>query len=140
MKESPSNHHSHFLSNSIGLLILIVAFLSFNRFVTNRDYIVGYEGVCDPSAKICFVGCDSEECLQKNYYVKMQKYAMSLYQECGEDITNCEEANQCLPGEDKCVSAYCDPDIDGDSCSKLPEEIISTSSDEQINSINNLKK
>jgi len=140
MKNIYSHFRKHFLFYSLALLISIVGSLLFNRFIINHDYIVGYEGLCDPSVKICFIGCDSEECLQKNYYVKMEKSAVSLYQECGEDITNCEEANQCLPGEEKCVSTYCDPDIDGDSCSKLPENTAVASSSDRINNINILLK
>jgi len=83
--------------------ILIIAILanvgfSYYRFIIKHDYIVGYHGVCDPSIGKCFMSCDDDACTQPDYYSEMRKYEPDLYKECGLDITNCDTANVCLPG------------------------------------------
>jgi len=119
--------YQNFLSNNLFFLILlfaviVVVFLSYNRFIVRQDYIVGYEGKCDSLSENCFVGCENDECTTEYYYTKMQKYAVDLYAECGKDITECETANVCLPKDKKCSVTYCNPEVDGDVCSKLPKE------------------
>jgi len=98
---------------------IMVVFISFHRFIINNDYIVSYEGVCDPMLESCFTGCADDECTEEYYYTNMQKYAADLLKECGEDITDCEEANICLPGDRDCSVIYCDSEIDEDMCFTL---------------------
>ena len=108
--------YQKFFNNNFFLLILlfaviIVVFLSYNRFIVRQDYIVGYEGNCDPALESCFVGCEDDECTSKYYYTKMQKYEPDLYAECGADITDCENANICLQNDRDCSIVYCDEKI-----------------------------
>jgi len=102
--------------------IIIVSIISYNRFIINNDYFVGYEGVCDPNIEKCFIGCEDDECTEEYYYSQIVKYAPDLYSECGEDITDCKEANVCLPSDRNCSITYCDIETDGDSCSTYIEK------------------
>jgi len=53
----------------------------------------------------------------------MQKYAPDLFAQCGDDITECEVANVCLPQEDtQCSVTYCDLELDAGECETLTEE------------------
>lgn len=105
---------NHFFFYTLAILIFIVGVFSYYRFMIRQDYMVGYEGVCDPATETCFVGCEDDECTEEYYYSKMVKYAPDLYKECGEDITDCEMANACLPGDRDCSVTHCDPMTDGD--------------------------
>lgn len=105
------------------LLIIVVGIISYNRFMVRHDYIVGYEGVCDPAMEQCFIGCDDDACTEEYYYSKIQKYAPDLYVECGEDITDCEAASVCLTNDRKCSITYCNIEIDGDVCKISVENI-----------------
>jgi hypothetical protein len=125
--------YNHLFFYLVLFFILIALIISFCRFMIARDYVVGYEGVCDPIMKECFVGCEDEECTKEYYYTKMEKYAPDLYAECGEDITDCEEANICLPSDNNCSIVYCNSEIDGDSCETLTEEDGTQSDDQEIN-------
>ncbi|PIZ86732.1 hypothetical protein COX93_03360, partial [Candidatus Nomurabacteria bacterium CG_4_10_14_0_2_um_filter_30_12] len=78
--------------------------------------MVSYEGVCDPTIEKCFIGCEDDECTKEYYYSEVQKYAPDLYAECGNDITDCESANICLPEDKECSVSYCDETIDGSIC------------------------
>src|SRR5574343_131847 len=102
------NFRNHIFPFVLIPLISIVVFISYNRFVINRDYIVEYEGTCDPYTQQCFIGCEDDECAEPYYYSDIRKYAPDLYAECGEDITACEIANVCLPNDQKCSITYCD--------------------------------
>jgi len=83
-----------------------------------HDYMVAYEGKCDPSLHSCFAACKNDSCVDVAYpYTKMQKNANNLYAECGKDITNCDNANICLPQDGKkCSITYCDPTVSKDTC------------------------
>lgn len=98
----------------IVLCIIITVIVSFYRFIVKNDYMVYYEGTCDPYMQSCFESCDGE-C---TYYMKVQKYAPDIYAQCGKDITNCESANICLSNDRKCSITYCDPTIE-ESCEKI---------------------
>ncbi|MDD3531375.1 MAG: hypothetical protein PHV99_02175 [Candidatus Pacebacteria bacterium] len=112
------------LSNNIlvSILVLLIGFClgyAYFRFMIVRDYMVAYEGECDPAAQSCFVGCDDSACTSEYYYAKVQKYAVHLQAECGPDITNCDAASVCLPeDEGKCLITYCDSELDGVTCTE----------------------
>jgi hypothetical protein len=112
------NFRNHFFFYTLATLIFVVGVFSYHRFIIRQDYVVGYEGVCDPviNTNKCFAGCDDDACTEKYYYSKMVKYAPDLYKECGEDITDCESANSCLPGDRDCSVIYCNPEAEGDTC------------------------
>ena len=112
------NFRNHFFFPIITTCILLVGVFSYHRFIINQDYMVGYEGVCDPvvNTSKCFEGCSDDACTEKYYYLKMVKYAPDLYKECGEDITDCESANSCLPSDRECSATYCNAEVEGDTC------------------------
>lgn len=95
------------------ILIILFAFLTgaaYARFVIHRDYMVSYEGVCDPLTYDCYIGCEDDACSEPYYYMWVEKHAADLYAQCGKDITECDAANTCLSGaEDQaCTIEYCD--------------------------------
>lgn len=113
---------------------LIVLFIgaSYMRFIVIHDYMVEYEGECDPATNTCFVGCEDEECTTEYYYSKIQKYAPDIFAQCGADITDCENANVCLDGENKCSITLCDPETDGEECELLDENDFLESIEETV--------
>jgi len=78
--------------------------------------MVEYEKTCDSTLEKCFVGCEDDGCVKEYYYSRIQKYASDLYAECGKDITDCENANICLPNDQKCSVTYCDSGKIGNIC------------------------
>ena len=115
---------SHIFAYFIILAIFVVAGASYNRFIVERDYFVSYEGACDPSYESCFIGCEDEDCEVLYYYSQVKKYAPDVYRQCGSDITNCAEANRCIPGDKMCSVLYCDAETDGECYSFTPEVIL----------------
>ena len=116
------NFREHFFFLALSLLVVMVGVVSYYRFITRNDYIVEYQGVCDPTREKCFIGCEDDACTKESYYSKVQKYAPDLFAECGKDITGCETANKCLPNDRKCSITYCDEIMDGSS---VPNEKLS---------------
>lgn len=112
---------NHILSYSLVLLIVVIGILSYFRFIVNHDYIVEYEGICDPVLEKCFVRYEEDGGSEEYYYFYIQKYAADLYAQCGKDITDCEEANICLSSDRECSITYCD-ETDGSICETLTEE------------------
>lgn len=112
----------HILFFTLVPLIILISIFSYYRFFISNDYVIKYEAECDPFIADCFVGCEDEECAEEYYYFYVQKYAANLYQQCGEDITDCETASVCLPSESKCSIIYCNTETDGDLCEILTEE------------------
>lgn len=111
------------------LIILCVGYAYF-RFMIVQDYMVAYQGVCDPAVHSCFVNCNNDACTDKQYYAKVQKYDADLSAQCGKDITNCDAANACLPQSDqKCSITYCDSTLDGSTCSTPNGGLSSTTKD-----------
>ena len=111
----------HFFSSILLLLVVITASASFYRFLVINDYLVLYEGICDPFTKKCFVGCENDECTQEYYYMEVEKYAPDLLAQCGKDITDCEAAIVCLPTERHCSITYCEEEIENNICDKTDE-------------------
>lgn len=105
---------------SVAICIVIAVFVSFYRFVLINDYVIYYEGSCDPVIESCFESCDGE-CY---YYTKVQKYAPDIYYECGKDITDCEVANVCLLQDRRCSVVYCNQEIDEDCDNIINENIL----------------
>ena len=111
----------YFFLYFIVAVAFIVSTVSYYHFVIKQDYVVWYEGYCDPRIDKCFVGCEDDACTEEYYYSEIQKYAPDLYRECGNDITDCEDANVCLIGDRKCSVVYCDTEIHGDICESLDQ-------------------
>jgi len=112
----------HIFSFILFPLIIIVSIISYSRFMVNHDYMVSYEGACDPTLEKCFVGCEDDSCINEYYYSEMQKYAADLYMECGNDITDCESANICLPEDSGCSITYCD-EANGSICKVITNKL-----------------
>lgn len=103
-------------------LIVGLGVVSYVRFIVNHDYIVAYEGRCDPAIESCFIGCEDDACTTTYYYAKVQKYAADLYAQCGKDITGCEAASMCFSDDRQCSITHCDVATDGEACEALVEE------------------
>jgi len=105
----------------VPLVVLLIG-SSYVRFIVLHDYLVAYEGECDPYTKDCFIGCEDEECTEEYYYTKVQKYAADVYTQCGKDVTDCDAASMCLSQDtQECSVTYCDPEYDGEDCEALIE-------------------
>jgi hypothetical protein len=110
------NIREYFFYYLLLVIILITGVFSYLRFIVRHDYIVYYEGECDPALMSCFVGCKDDECTEKYYYSEVQKYTPDLLRECGVFIDDCAGANVCLPTDQKCSITYCDSEVDGGDC------------------------
>lgn len=97
-------------------LLVLLTISSYYRFIVTNDYLVSYEGMCDPINENCFVDCEDEECTSEYYYTVVTRHATEIDNLCGDDITDCEAANICLPGSTECSITHCDLEVDGDSC------------------------
>jgi hypothetical protein len=106
----------------LSVIILLIVIFSYYRFFIIKDYFVKYEGGCDPTTQKCFVGCEDEECLEEYYYSLVQKKVTDLNTQCGEDITDCEFANECLESDQNCSITYCEEEKDGPVCDIINEE------------------
>ena len=121
----------HILAYILIPLATGVLIVSAYRFFVAHDYIVEYQIDCDPESSKCFVGCDDDDCTQVYYYANVQKYAPDIFSECGEDVSECEQANSCLPSDTHCTIIYCDPQtvLEDEECSTITEEIFSDEED-----------
>lgn len=122
----------HILAAVLVPLMLISGAASYYRFVVANDYIVEYEGECDPASESCFEGCEDDLCEETYPYKLMEKYAADLREACGPDISDCEEANICLPTDSDCEVTYCDPEnLEIDEACALPEAAEEDASEEE---------
>lgn len=122
---------NHVLAYICVPLLIIAAVLSFYRFVIARDYFVEYEADCDPTMESCFVGCEDEECTEVYYYAIASKHAADLYTDCGPDITDCENASQCLAEDTDCSLTYCDESLlpADEACASLQRDGVPVGND-----------
>lgn len=102
-------------------LIILFIGASYMRFFIIHDYMVEYEGVCDPATNHCFIGCEDEQCTTEYYYSKIQKYAPNIIEQCGSNITDCDNASICTDSETKCSITFCEAELDGEICESLDE-------------------
>ena len=113
---------AHFFSVIIVLLLLLLASSSYVRFIVQNDYLVSFEGECDPYSESCYEGCEDEECTEVYYYSIIERHASELSNLCGSDISDCDDAFVCQPAVENCSVTYCDETIDGeDVCVVLSE-------------------
>jgi len=87
--------------------------------MVQNDYLVTYEGDCNPYTQDCFLYCEDDECSDPFYYSSMERHAAELYALCGKDITDCDMAYECQNGVEICSITFCDLELDGDSCETL---------------------
>ena len=110
---------------TIGSLLILVALASFYRFMVQGDYIVSYEGSCDPATESCFIECEDEECSAEYYTTKVYRPRAELFEICGTHglMDGCEAADTCENASDECRVVYCDPVVDGDSCETITDNL-----------------
>lgn len=112
----------YFLVYTLLPLIVLLISASFYRFIILRDYIVVFEGDCNPESSNCFIGCNDEECTDIYHFVKVRTHASEIYAKCGNNIKDCEAANSCdIKSETRCSVSQCDPVTDGDSCEVIEQ-------------------
>ena len=133
------NLQKYFFFYLLLVIILITGIFSYFRFIIQHDYIVYYEGECDPAIESCFVGCNDDGCNDKYYYSKVQKYAPDLLKECGADIVDCAEANICLSTDKECSITYCDLETAGVDCVAPTPDLINDSPTDILLMKDNLK-
>ena len=104
----------------VPLCIYAVA-TAYIRFVVAEDYIVEYEGECDPITESCFVGCADDACTEVYYHTWVQKESSDVHAACGVSVLECETASVCLPGDANCSVRYCDADtaLEDEFCDTL---------------------
>jgi len=100
-------------------LILVAAGVSFYRFMIATDYLVNYEGPCDPEVAHCYVDCVDDECSEEYYYTIIERHASDVHALCGPDIIDCESAEFCPAHEPQCSVTYCDPETEMDFCEDI---------------------
>lgn len=109
----------HFFSITIFLLVILFVIASFYKFIIIHDYVVSYEGDCDPGESSCYVYCETDECDEPFYYTIIERDASHLYNLCGDDVTTCNEAYTCTD-DDSCTIFFCESDVDGaDACDTI---------------------
>ena len=125
MLDGDSKSYSNLFFYILLVLVIVVGFFCYYRFMIKHDYVVSYNGLCDSTSQKCFINCSDDACSQISYYSEVKKYAPDLFNECGSDITNCTDSNICLPNDYGCSITYCDKSIGGNNCS-VPVEATSS--------------
>ena len=113
----------YFFSYIVLVLFILLVAASYNRFIINKDYLVAYEGECDPYTESCFVWCENfDDCPEPFYFTIIERHASEIYNLCGQDVTTCDDAYYCDESVEYCEVYYCEPEFDGeDSCESLTE-------------------
>lgn len=113
----------HFFSYIVFIFVVFLITASYTRFVVENDYIVAYEGDCDPYTESCYLWCEDDECSEPFYFSVIERHAAEIYSLCGEDVTVCDDAYYCDESVEYCEIYFCDAEFDGeDSCEYLTEE------------------
>ncbi len=111
----------HFFLYALVVAVLLTVTASYSRFLVKNDYIVFYEGECDPAEHSCFIGCNDDECTEEYFYSKVEKNAHDIYAQCGDSVLDCAASNSCLPSDTSCSIQYCDEMRDNEPCSHAVE-------------------
>lgn len=114
------NFKKYFLLYTLIPLAVLSVASSYYRFMVTEEYLVEYEGDCDPEENNCFVGCEDDACSSEYYYSLVTKNASHLIAQCGNDISDCESAHICLAeNSEECSISYCDPEQGGSNCETI---------------------
>lgn len=114
---------THFLKCTIIPLLILLVGASYARFIVLNDYLVSYESDCDPYTESCFEGCEDDTCTETYFYSIIERHASEIYQLCGPDVLECDEAWECQEGVQTCSITYCDPSEGAeDVCVSLIED------------------
>lgn len=109
----------YFLIYTIVPFLILVSAASYYRFMVLNDYMVSYEGVCDPLTEHCFIGCEDEECSIEYYYTEIRRHAVDIYNLCGNDISDCDAAQSCSLSDRACSITHCDVTVLDASCERV---------------------
>ena len=114
----------HFFPIIIVLMTILLVSASFLRFMVEHDYLVSFEGDCDPYTQSCYEDCEDDECTEMYYYSVIERSASEVYALCDtQDVSECDAAYECQPDVEYCEVYFCDPEEDGeDVCVSLTEE------------------
>ena len=143
LKPQTTNMHfrKHILLYTLLPLLVITTTVSYYHFIVTSEYVVQYEGECDPKTESCFEGCEDDTCESIYPYKIIERQASSILSLCGPDITDCPDANVCTNDEMECRIEYCDQEQLGqeeycfvikDESAGAEEEIIDDESPERI--------
>lgn len=119
----------YFFTLTILILLFLAILSSYFRFVVQNDYVISFEGWCDPERESCFVNSyedeectdpDPKNCLVEYTYKIVEKPVKDYRDQISEcdsenpylDPMECEFAENCSDDEEECSIKYCDPDID----------------------------
>jgi hypothetical protein len=105
-------HKEKILIFVVVLLLVLTAGASFYRFAIQKDYVVSYEGDCNPETESCYVDCEDDECTSEYYFTVIERMAWEIYELCGPDVSECDEAYECQSNVDYCEITYCDSEIE----------------------------
>ncbi len=109
-----------FFSITIFIFLILLLGASYVRFILNTDYLVLFEGECDPSVASCYQGCNDNDCNDIYYYKLIERDATELYQLCGPSVVDCDKAYTCDNSEKTCNILYCNS-TEEDDCVTLTE-------------------
>lgn len=112
----------HFFAYTLVLFTTLAVGATYYRFMVTYDYLVSYEGDCDPYTQDCFLYCEDETCSDPFYYSIIERHAAEIRTLCGKDVTTCDEAYICQESVEICSFTYCDPLINEGECEMLTEE------------------
>lgn len=99
------------------ILVIITACATSYRFYVLKDYVIEYETECDPYTESCFISCENESCDEVFYYKYITRHAREIFDVCGADITDCEEATACYSDSGDCDVEFCD--VNSDECDSM---------------------
>jgi hypothetical protein len=123
------NFKKNILLYTILPLLLLAISASYFRFMVTHDYLVMYEGECDPYVSVCFEYCEDEDCIDPFYYTEVVRSASQIHANCTNDITSCDFAyTDCGSDETECKISYCDMYSETGRCEtreetdRLPDE------------------
>ncbi|MFT7507386.1 MAG: hypothetical protein ACI92I_000536 [Acidimicrobiales bacterium] len=125
----------NFFPYILTILLILTVSASYYRFMVTYDYLVSYEGDCDPYSESCYEYCEDDECTEPLHYTWITQSASTIKENCGDDVTMCDFAYECSPSEGDCAITYCDPKTEIEQCEILNESD-RPAADSDINQIN----
>lgn len=114
----------HILSLVLVPTLLLVVAASYVRFFILQDYLIAYEGECDPATQSCYVWCEDTESEEScSYYSVIERKAYEIAKKCDLDLSECDAAYACQEDVAICLISYCEPSVDGEeSCDTINSE------------------
>lgn len=105
------------------ILLMLLVGSAYLRFFVLNDYIIAYEGDCDPYTESCYLFCEDESCTEPFYYSIIERNAAEVQALCNtSDVTTCDDAYFCPDDGTFCSVEYCDQTESSDECEYLTED------------------